>query len=638
MVVRSCRIGFVAGLVLLGVADVASAQPKVEAKQILAYRPRHKDVEVETPEAGDIAKCTLKVFREGRTSGYLVYGPDGQILRRFMDTDDADEQVDLFSYYLHGLEVYRDLDTNADNEIDQSRWLNTAGTRWGVDANQDGKIERWKVISAEEVTREAIRAMAAGDAAALAAVLVTAEDLEQAGVAGPVAGKVLEGVKNPEARLRSILAGSKVMKPTTRWSRFDTSMAMPNLVPVEPELTSRDLQVYENVIAMVDNAGKSDFVQIGEMLRVGDAWKLTRIPQPLEGDAPQVTEGGIFIQPRVVGGAMPVGDQSPEFRELITQLQKLDEAAPKPDAARESQIAYNTQRAVLLGKLAAAASAGEERETWLRQQVDGIAVAVQMDAYPDGVAALKTIESDVRALYKNSPLVPYVTFRRIMAENNEQLQKADAAQRASVQAAGLAALEKFVADYPQAEDLSDAMLQLAMALEFTGKVAPAKEWYGKIVALGAPSPAAVIANGALSRLNLKGNVLELAGPGLSGGTIDVARLRGKVVVVQFWATYCRPCTEDLPQIQEIYKQHKGDGLEIVGVNVDGPGAPIQQYLSQYKVTWPQIHEDGGLQGTIAQRYGVITLPTAFLVDKTGKVVSSSATVEDLKKQVPELLK
>jgi thiol-disulfide isomerase/thioredoxin len=636
MLVRLVRNVMVVGLVLMVLADAASAQVKVE--QILAYRPRQKDVEIESPEAAEVSKCTLKVFREGRTSGYLVYGPQGQILRRFMDTDDADEQVDLFSYYLNGLEVYRDLDSNADNEIDQSRWLNTAGTRWGIDANQDGKIERWKVISAEEVTREAIRAMAAGDAAELAAVLVTAEDLEQAGVAGPVTTKVLEGVKNPDARLKTILSSSKVLKSTTRWSRFDTSMAMPNLVPVEPELTSRDLHVYENVIAMVDNGGKSDFVQIGEMLRIGDAWKLTRIPQPLEGDTPQVTEGGIFIQPRVVGGPLPIGDQSPEFRELITQLQKVDESAPKPDAPREALIVYNTQRAALLGKLAAAASAGEERETWLRQQVDGIAVAVQMDAYPAGVAALKAIETEVRGLYKNSPLVPYVTFRRIMAENNDELAKADAAQRGAVQAAGMQALEKFIEDYPQAEDLSDAMLQLAMALEFNGKVTPAKEWYGKIVAMGAPSPAAAIANGALARLNLKGNVLELAGPGLSGGTVDVARMRGKVVVVLFWATYCRPCTEDLPQIQELYKQHKADGFEIIGVNVDGPGAPIQEYLAQYKVTWPQIHQDGGLQGTIAQRYGVITLPTVFLVDKSGKVVSSSANVEDLKKQLPELVK
>jgi thiol-disulfide isomerase/thioredoxin len=124
----------------------------------------------------------------------------------------------------------------------------------------------------------------------------------------------------------------------------------------------------------------------------------------------------------------------------------------------------------------------------------------------------------------------------------------------------------------------------------------------------------------------------------SPGTLDVSKLRGKVVIVQFWATWCRPCTEELPQIQELYKTYKSAGLEVVGVNVDTDGAPIQEYVQQHKLPWPSIHESGGLQSSIAVQYGVITLPTTFLVDQTGKVVTSAANVDDLKKQVPELLK
>jgi thiol-disulfide isomerase/thioredoxin len=482
--------------------------------------------------------------------------------------------------------------------------------------------------------------MAAGDAVGLAAVLVSEDDLKQAGVAAAATGRILEGLKNAEARLQSILSGSKVLKPTTKWSRFDTSLAMPSLVPADPGLAERDLLVYENVIAMVDNGGESGFVQIGEMLRVGDTWKLTRIPQPLEETAPQVTEGGHLMQPVAVasGALRPLGDQSPEFRDLITQLQKLDEAAPKPDATSEALTAYNMRRADLLGKLAAASGTVEERDTWLRQQVDGIAVAVQMDTYTDGVAALQAIEAQVQASQKNSPLMPYVVFRRLTADNFRALQQADASQTGEVQSRWLQTLEQFIAEYPQAEDAPDAMLQLAMALEFGGKASSAKEWYGKIVAAGSPSAATPVATGALRRLDLAGKPIALSGPALGGGTVDVGRLRGKVVAVLFWATYCRPCTEELPQIQELYKQHKADGFEIIGVNVDSPGAPIQQYITQYKVAWPQIHEPGGLQGTIAQQYGVITLPTMFLVDKTGKVVSASVTVDDLKKQVPELVK
>ena len=91
-------------------------------------------------------------------TGWLVLGPAGQTLRRYMDSD-GDGEVDQFSYYRSGVEVYRDVDTNANNKVDQSRWLNIGGARWGVDANEDGKIDSWKRISAEESCKLAVKAL-----------------------------------------------------------------------------------------------------------------------------------------------------------------------------------------------------------------------------------------------------------------------------------------------------------------------------------------------------------------------------------------------------------------------------------------------------------------------------------------------
>jgi thiol-disulfide isomerase/thioredoxin len=225
------------------------------------------------------------------------------------------------------------------------------------------------------------------------------------------------------------------------------------------------------------------------------------------------------------------------------------------------------------------------------------------------------------------------------AEYYAQAEQADASQRVEVQANWLKSLEKFVSDFPQSEDAADAMLELAMAQEFAGKLTEAKDWYTRLAADHADSQPGTIATGALRRFNLKGQPLTLAGPALgAAGTIDIARYRGKVVAVMFWATWCIPCTEDLPQVQELYRQYKADGFEVLGVNIDDDSAPIQAYLRQHKIEWPSIHETGGRQSGIAQQYGVITLPTTFLVDKSGKVVSASTTVADLKKLVPELVK
>lgn len=617
--------------------EFAAAQVTVE--KIFAYKPVQKDVDIETPPAADFPKCKL----EEKRSEYVVYGPQGQILRRFIDTDgDKSRQVDQWRYYKNGLEVYRDIDTNADGRVDQCRWLTTGGTRWGIDANQDGRIEQWKVISAEEASREAIKALAAGDVEALTAVLISAADIKALGLSSELEQKLRPVVQDPAGQMSAALKESSVIKPETRWVRFDSSMLMPSTIPVEMGVADRDLTVYENVMAIVETAGQTGFVQIGEMVKVGDVWKLMGVPRPIAADGGpiQIVEGGLLMQPALAGLSIPGGaEPSPEMRQLIEQLQTLDQAAPKPDAPRSDVAAYNAQRAQLLGRLADVVATEDERETWRRQQIDQIAAAVQLDVFPNGVEVLKAIEAELRRRPDAESLVPYIVYRRMMAEYNVELLKADASQRVEVQTNWLKALEQFITDFPQSEDAADAMLQLAMAQEFGGQLSSAKEWYTRLSQTHADAPAAAVATGALRRLNLKGQPLRLAGPALGGqGPIDIARYRGKVVAVLFWATWCRPCTEDLPQIQELYRQHRAAGFEIVGVNVDSPGAPIQQYIQQHKIAWPSIHEEGGLQSSIAQQYGVITLPTTFLVDKSGKVVSAAATVDDLKKLVPDLVK
>lgn len=633
----------VAGILGLAVAGPAAAQvPPIEL--IFKYKPSQKDVEVETPPAAEFEKCKVENENTATTSGWVVYGPQGQVLRRFVDSDgDKERQVDLWRYYKNGLEVYRDIDTNADGKPDQYRWLTTAGTRWGVDLDKDGTIDEWKVISAEEASREAIKAIAAGDVKAFTAVLINAADIKTLGLSPEIAQKLQPLLKDPAGQLGGALKGTSIIKRETTWVRFDSSMLMPNLVPSDAGVSSNDLLVYENVMAIIDTNGESGFVQIGEMVKIGDAWKLTGVPKPVDikSGRIEIADGGVLFSAAMSGQSTPVGPEpSPEMRKIIEQLQKLDQTAQaRPDAPRTEVAVYNAQRAQLLGQLADTAPTPDEREVWRKQQIDQIAAAVQLDAFPRGAEALAAIEAEVRKRPDGAPLVPYIIYRRMTAEYNSQLQQADASQRVEVQDRWLASLEKFIRDFPDSSDSADAMLQIAMAQEFSGKVTDAKGWYTKLAEGHGQSQAGAVAIGALRRLNLKGQPLQLAGPALGvPGTLDISKLRGKVVIVQFWATWCRPCTEELPQIQELYKTHRAAGLEVIGVNVDSEGAPIQEYIQQHKLAWPSIHEAGGLQSSIALQYGVITLPTTFLVDKSGKVVNAAANLDDLKKQVPELLK
>ena len=136
-----------------GPGSTADAQAqKPTAEQLLkGYKPTQKDVEYDTPDAAEMAKCSVDLEK----GSYVVTSATGQVLRRFTDSN-ADGAPDMFRYYHMGLEVYREMDTNGDartkknQRADQYRWMNWGGTRWGLDEDEDGRIESWKVLSAQD--------------------------------------------------------------------------------------------------------------------------------------------------------------------------------------------------------------------------------------------------------------------------------------------------------------------------------------------------------------------------------------------------------------------------------------------------------------------------------------------------------
>src|SRR5260370_3837267 len=167
---------FISSCVVMGAAFLASGAARAadppSVKQALGLPPHNSDVDYDLPDAKLYDQCKVAHFREGKATGWIVTGPAGQPLRRFMDTN-GDDIVDQFSYFKNGLEVYRDIDSNFNKKKDQFRWFNTGGMRWGIDTNEDGKIDVWKQISAEEVTRIAARALVPKHETLLPPLLVT---------------------------------------------------------------------------------------------------------------------------------------------------------------------------------------------------------------------------------------------------------------------------------------------------------------------------------------------------------------------------------------------------------------------------------------------------------------------------------
>ena len=131
---------------------------------------------------------------------------------------------------------------------------------------------------------------------------------------------------------------------------------------------------------------------------------------------------------------------------------------------------------------------------------------------------------------------------------------------------------------------------------------------------------------------MKGKDLALAGSTLtSGARFDVKSLSGKVVVVYYWASWNGQCAGDMEKLKNLLTVYGGKGLEVVCVNLDATPAEAKNFLQGKPVPTTQLYEQGGMTGKLGEQYGIMVLPTMFLVGKDGKVINHAeqmTTVED----------
>lgn len=109
---------------------------------------------------------------------------------------------------------------------------------------------------------------------------------------------------------------------------------------------------------------------------------------------------------------------------------------------------------------------------------------------------------------------------------------------------------------------------------------------------------------------------EGRGPGAQKGSWSVEKTKGKVVLVDFWASWCGPCKDALPAYDKLYKKYAKQGLVVVGVNVDDELKSGQDFLKEHPVAFPHVFDQGK---KLVSSVGVETMPTSFLVGRDGKV-------------------
>jgi thiol-disulfide isomerase/thioredoxin len=123
---------------------------------------------------------------------------------------------------------------------------------------------------------------------------------------------------------------------------------------------------------------------------------------------------------------------------------------------------------------------------------------------------------------------------------------------------------------------------------------------------------------------------------VDGTPVDLAALKGKVVLIDFWATWCPPCRGEVPNVVAAYQKYHDQGFDIIGISLDQDKDALLAFTKENGMTWPQFFDGGGWQNAISSRCGVDSIPAMWLIDKKGNLVTKDGR-EDLAGQVEKLL-
>lgn len=147
--------------------------------------------------------------------------------------------------------------------------------------------------------------------------------------------------------------------------------------------------------------------------------------------------------------------------------------------------------------------------------------------------------------------------------------------------------------------------------------------------------------GKLRRYQLPGQKMEVFGELLGGGEIDWDSYRGKVVLVDFSATWCPGCVEEAPNVVDMYNKYRDKGFDVVAVSLDRTPEAAQRYVDDNNISWatlfPSAKEDRYWNHPLVEYYGIGAIPAAILVDKEGRVVDMDARAGRLRQLLAELL-
>ncbi|MDR1011981.1 MAG: TlpA family protein disulfide reductase [Opitutaceae bacterium] len=245
------------------------------------------------------------------------------------------------------------------------------------------------------------------------------------------------------------------------------------------------------------------------------------------------------------------------------------------------------------------------------------------------------------------------TVQLLVVKIQQKLQKTTERPTEAGFAAELAEFDKIIAGNPKAspEDLAQVLvMQSGFYAEVLGDYDKAAALVRRIKTDYPKTQAAEHAGDMLKQLDqirAMETVRAALQPGMefpdfsvtdtAGKPLSLSQYKGKVVLIDFWATWCPPCVEEIPHVVAAYGKYHDKGFEVIGISLDREKDALLKYTEKNKMPWPQYYDAANPDASLADKYGIEAIPSTFLIGKDGKIVATDLRGDDLEKQLAKLL-
>jgi thiol-disulfide isomerase/thioredoxin len=223
-------------------------------------------------------------------------------------------------------------------------------------------------------------------------------------------------------------------------------------------------------------------------------------------------------------------------------------------------------------------------------------------------------------------------FKLRMAAVNRRLNSKLDADEAEWTAEAEKAARVLIREFPKREGGYQMLLSAAEHSEVDRARVLAKE----VIAGSGSEEIKGWSEGLIRKLDALGRPLDIKFTALDGREVDVGKMTGKVVLIDFWATWCAPCVAEIPNVKQAYGNLHSKGFEIVGISFDDDKEKLQKFVSKEQMPWPQFFGGADRGNKFGQQYGIRGIPTMWLVDKKGNLREMNAR-DGLEARVEKLL-